>query len=123
MKLPEGYQTVMPYLLLNDTNGFLDFTVKVFNATIKENHVGGDGKTMHGEVLIGGSCIMLGPAGDRFPQQNAGLFVYVDNADEGYKIALENGATSVMGLSDQPYGRTCGVKDPFGNTWWITSIK
>ena len=122
MKLPEGYQTVMPYLLLNDPNGFINFAVKVFKATIKENHLDENGKTVHGEVVIGGSCIMLGPAGDRFPQQNTGLFVYVESADEVYKIALSHGASSIMELSNQAYGRTCGVLDPFGNTWWITSL-
>jgi len=28
-----------------------------------------------------------------------------------------------MQLSDQSYGRTCGVKDPCGNSWWITSVE
>jgi len=121
MQLPEGYQTVMPYLLLEDTNGFLDFTMKVFNATDKGSHKGEDGKIVHGEILIGASCIMFGPAGDRFKTQTAGLFVYVENADESYQIALNAGAISIMGLSNQEYGRTCGVVDPFGNSWWITS--
>jgi len=52
----------------------------------------------------------------------ASLFIYVNNADFSYAKALELGCTSVMELSDQPYGRTCGVKDVFGNVWWITSI-
>ncbi|WP_431200968.1 hypothetical protein ACQ86K_30970 [Mucilaginibacter sp. P19] len=26
-----------------------------------------------------------------------------------------------MPPADQPYGRSAGVKDPFGNTWWITN--
>ena len=46
-----------------------------------------------------------------------------ENADESYKKAIDEGATTVMELSDQDYGRTCGVSDPFGNTWWITSVK
>jgi len=49
--------------------------------------------------------------------------VYVEDADAAYKLALDNGATSLMPPADQDYGRTCGVKDPFGNTWWITSVK
>ena len=36
--------------------------------------------------------------------------------------ALQAGATSVMPPADQDYGRSCGVKDPCGNTWWITSV-
>ena len=50
------------------------------------------------------------------------MFVYVEDADETYKKAVENGAETVMPPDDQPYGRSCGVTDPFGNVWWITSI-
>ena len=53
----------------------------------------------------------------------AGLFIYVEDADETYKKAIEEGATVVTTLSDQAYGRSGGVKDPFGNTWWITAAK
>jgi hypothetical protein len=27
-----------------------------------------------------------------------------------------------MPPADQSYGRSAGVNDPFGNTWWITSV-
>ena len=121
MQLPVGYQTIMPYLLLNDTNGFLDFAVKVFQATVKESSTNPVGKIVHGEILIGGCCIMFGPAGNEFPPQSAGMFIYVENADSSYQIALNAGATSIMPPANQSYGRSCGVKDPFGNTWWITT--
>ena len=51
--------------------------------------------------------------------------VHVGDADATYKKALAAGSLTVDGQepSDKDYGRTCGVKDPFGNTWWITSIK
>jgi len=42
-------------------------------------------------------------------------------ADATHNKALEAGASTVMGLLDQSYGRTSGVRDPAGNTWWITS--
>ena len=41
---------------------------------------------------------------------------------ESFKKAIAEGATVLMELSDQNYGRTCGVTDPFGNIWWITSV-
>lgn len=53
----------------------------------------------------------------------AGLFVYVSNADETYNKALEAGATVKTALSDQQYGRSGGVTDPFGNIWWLTAVK
>jgi uncharacterized glyoxalase superfamily protein PhnB len=54
--------------------------------------------------------------------QPAGMFIWVDNADEVYNTAIEHGATAVTKLANQSYGRSGGVLDPFGNTWWITSM-
>jgi dihydrofolate reductase len=59
----------------------------------------------------------------KFNIQTSGLFVYVANADETYNKAIEAGASVKTVLSDQQYGRSGGVIDPFGNTWWITSVK
>ena len=55
--------------------------------------------------------------------QPAGMFVYVEDADETYHKALAEGAKSIMPPSDQEYGRSGGVIDPFGNTWWPTTGK
>jgi PhnB protein len=76
---------------------------------------------MHAEIAIKDSPIMVADATEQLAVRNAGLFVYIDNCDEVYKKALENGATSITEPNDQPYGRTSGVIDPFGNTWWITN--
>jgi uncharacterized glyoxalase superfamily protein PhnB len=46
----------------------------------------------------------------------------VDDADKTYETALNNNAITVTEISDQSYGRSGGVKDLFGNTWWITSL-
>ncbi|HEX8376885.1 MAG TPA: VOC family protein [Pedobacter sp.] len=121
IKIPEGYQTVMPYLILHQASEFLSFTQKTFNAVEKMKHLNDDGSIMHAEVQIGESTIMVGNSSEQYPAQTAGLYVHVENADESYKAALENGATSVLEPRDQDYGRSGGVLDPCGNTWWITS--
>ncbi len=124
MNLPSGHQTIMPYLILKGAAQFIDFTKKVFDAKDSNEQVlRDDGTVQHAEIILNDSTIMVTDEIKDWPQQNANLFVYVPNADETYKKALENGAASLMGLSDQDYGRTCGVTDPFGNIWWITSIK
>jgi len=124
MNLPAGHQTIMPYLILKGAAQFIDFTKKVFDAKDSNEQVlRDDGTVQHAEIILNDSTIMVTDEIKDWPQQNANLFVYVPNADETYKKALENGAASLMELSDQDYGRTCGVTDPFGNIWWITSIK
>lgn len=122
IKLPDTHQAVMPYLIIQDAGKFIEFLKTVFEAKETSMHRRDESTIQHAEVMIGNSTLMIA---DRLPEwapSPAGLFVYVDNADERYKKAIENGAVSLMGLSDQPYGRTCGVTDPFGNVWWITSL-
>jgi uncharacterized glyoxalase superfamily protein PhnB len=122
MKLPIGHQTVMPYLILNGALQFIAFTKNVFNAKSLTQALREDGTVMHAEVIIGESTIMVTDEIKDWTKQTANLFVYVPNADETFKKATDAGATIVMELSDKDYGRTCGVTDPFGNVWWITSI-
>lgn len=115
----------MPYLMLKGALKFIDFVKRVFDAklTTDMHKLREDGATvMHSEITIGGNTIMFTDATEQWKEQTANLFVYVDNADETYRRAIDSGATTVMELSDQSYGRTCGVTDPLGNVWWITSI-
>ena len=123
MDIANGHQAVMPYLMVQNAPAFLDFARHIFHAESTFTKMREDSNTiMHAELQIGGSTIMFCEATDQWKQQPANLFVYVGNADESYKAALELGATNVMEPSDQSYGRTCGIKDPFGNIWWVTSI-
>lgn len=117
---PDYYRTVMPYLILKDASEFLNFTKKVFGAEEKMITEDDEG-IRHAEIAIGDSTIMIGQSGGQWNPQPAGLYINVESADETYQKALDAGAESVMELSDEDYGRTCGVLDPCGNTWWITS--
>lgn len=122
MNIPNHHQTVMPYLMLTGAANFIDFAIKVFDAQLLNKRMHVNGTIMHAEIQIGGCTIMLSEATEQWKPQFANLFIYVDDADNRYRKAVSNGAKEVMELSNQDYGRTCGVSDPFGNTWWITSI-
>lgn len=122
MKIPESYQTVMPYLILNDAAGFLSFTEKVFGAKEKLKYMRDEKAIMHAEITIGDdSTIMFADATEEFKVSTAGLFIYAEDADETFQKALLEGATVVREITDQDYGRGGGIKDPFGNVWWITT--
>ena len=122
-KIPANYQTVMSYLILKDAQKFIDFTQHLFDATVTSKMMRDEKIIMHAEIMINEITIMLADATDDFKIQTTGLFVYVDDADKSYKKAIEAGAAVVTPMSDQPYGRSGGVLDPCGNTWWITSVK
>lgn len=122
MKIPENNQTVMPYLILRDVRGFIKFALNVFDAEILNEHLDEENQVRHAEIKIGDSTIMMGTANEIWNVNNAGMFIYVENADKTYQEALKNGAESIMELTDKDYGRSGGIKDPFGNIWWITSL-
>ena len=111
----------MPYLILKRVSDFIQFTKEVFNARELNIYRNEEGDIMHAEIQIGDSTIMMGEAGDQWGVQNAGLYINVEDADTTFKNARDKGASVVMELDNKEYGRTCGVMDPFGNTWWITT--
>ncbi len=121
MIIPSGYQTVMPYLIVKDAAKFSAFTQRVFNAEERMRHMRDEKIIMHAEIIIGGCTIMFADATQQIEERTTGLFVYVENADETFQKALDEGATSLISPADQPYGRSGGVTDPFGNIWWITT--
>jgi PhnB protein len=120
--VPQGYQQIMPYLIVKNASLFLAFTKAVFEAEEKLKHMRDENTIMHAEVQIGNCVIMFADSTSDYQTQTTGLFIYVDDADRVYQKALEQGAVRVSDLANQPYGRSGGVKDPFGNTWWITSV-
>lgn len=123
VKIPDGYNHLMPYLIIENATGFLDFAVKVFGATERHKAMRDETVIMHAEIAIGDSVVMFADATDTYSSRPAGMFLYVADCDATYQTALDNGATSVAPPTDQSYGRGAGVLDPFGNTWWITAAQ
>ena len=49
------------------------------------------------------------------------FYLYVEDADAAMKKAIDAGADLEMEVADMDYGdRQGGVRDPFGNIWWIS---
>jgi uncharacterized glyoxalase superfamily protein PhnB len=121
--IPDGYPTVIPYLMIENANRFVDFMKQVFDAQLVEQITRPDGKPGHTELRIADSMIMLSEAA---PPQYAAtpvmLHVYVADVDARYARALKAGATEVQKPAQQFYGdRSGGVKEPCGNTIWIAT--
>lgn len=123
MTKPAYHNTAMVYLIVKDPWILQDFLCTVFDAEmkIKLPDLGQSGR-VHAEALIGDTAIMFSGANDDWQPQTAGIFIYVENADETLEKALRHHARIILPLQDQPYGRSGGIEDPCGNVWWITSI-
>jgi PhnB protein len=128
--VPEGYNTVTPYLAVEDAAAAIDFYRRAFGAKERVRMPGPDGKVMHAELEIGDSLVMLS---DPFPQAStappkelggtsASVFLYVEDTDTLYREAVDAGGTSLMEPDDMFWGdRFASVQDPFGHTWTIAT--
>ena len=123
------YAPVSVYLMVNDGNGALDFYQRAFGAEVTETYPY-EGKLGHATLKVNGGEIMLS---DEFPEAITGVrspsslggttcsvSLVVDDADAWFERAKSAGATVVRELTDEFYGRSGRVRDPFGHTWGIT---
>ena len=128
--IPEGYQSVVPYLAVDDAKKAIEFYKRAFGATERSMMAGPDGLIAHCELQIGDAVIMLADPYPQFttkpPKQvgatTVGLFMYVEDVDEAIQTAADAGATITMPAEDQFWGDRFGqVQDPFGHYWQIAT--
>jgi len=123
--VPQGLHTITPYLHPQGAPQVIDFMKRAFGAEEVARYVSPEGMVQHAQVKIGDSMIEMGEAHAEFQPMPSMFYLYVEDADAWYRRAIEAAATSISEPADQPYGdRTGGVRDPFGNQWFIaTHIK
>ncbi|WPB75973.1 VOC family protein [Archangium violaceum] len=119
---PDGYPSISAYVMVNGAQRVIDFLKKAFDATELRRYDNPDGSIMHVEVRIDDSVIMLSEGGGSFPAFPVWLHLYVPDVDATYQRALAAGGVSVQEPRQKgDPDRRGGVKDPSGNTWWIST--
>lgn len=129
-KVPDGHNTVSPYLIVDGAARAIEFYVSAFGAKELFRHKAPDGKIGHAEVRIGDTIVMLA---DEFPDHEAhgprkfggspvSLHLYVENVDAVAAKAIAAGATVKRPVADQFYGDRLGTfEDPFGHIWHLST--
>lgn len=127
--IPEGYNTLTPYLAVEDAERAIEFYKDAFGADEILRMPGPDGKIAHAELQFGDSKLMLS---DPFPQSNvrppserggptASIFMYCEDVDAMFEQGKRAGATVVMELENMFWGDRFGtLVDPFGQVWSLS---
>ena len=126
--IPNGYNTITPYLTTRNTSEAIKFYKSAFAAKEIGRLVMPDGGIAHAEIQIGDSKIMISEEsedwGNLSPQALNGspinLCIYVEDVDAVFTQALAAGATTLKEVEDQFYGDRMGsLTDPYGHIWSI----
>ena len=124
--IPEGYEQVTPYLIINGAARAIEFYKQAFGATEVLRLAQPDGRVGHAEIRIRRAPIMLA---DEFPEMGlraphalggspVTMHLYVEDVDALAARAVAAGATVKRPLQDQFYGdRSVTLEDPFGHVW------
>jgi len=128
--IPDGFHTVTPSLVVNNSKEAIEFYKKAFNANEIYQMPAPDGKIMHAMIQIGDSFVMMS---DEFPAMGCKsptsigstavtLHLYVEDADKMFNQAIEAGGKVAMPIMDVFCGDRFGtVTDPYGHSWAIAT--
>lgn len=121
--VPEGGLDLMPYFHPIGAPKMIEFLKQAFAAKEVAVHQSPDGIVQHAKIMIGDSIVEMGEAHGPWQPRPMHFMVYVDDCDAWYARAMKaKGAVSMGEPANAPYGgRTGTIKDPFGNTWYLSS--
>lgn len=115
-------ESVSIYLHPASGSGMLEFLKSAFGGKEVQVHRSEDGVVRHAKVAIGSSVIEFGEAQGEWQPMPTGIHFYVEDCHAMYERALAAGGESLWPVAAQAYGEVSGgVKDPFGNSWFIAT--
>jgi PhnB protein len=115
---PDGWHTITPRLITSDVGRLVDFLRATFDA---------EGEVREGrpcEIRIGDSVVLVSDGGNVRTPFSAFLYVYVEDADDTFRRAVEAGAEGLEEPADMAYGdRRATLRDHCGNVWQIATFR
>jgi PhnB protein len=128
--IPDGFFTLTPQLVVAEVDPAVDFYVAVLGAQKLLALTGPDGATVHAEIKIGDSILMIDAENEAQGMKSpftlggtpATLMMYVDDVDAAFATAIGAGAKESMPVADQFWGDRYGVLiDPAGHRWALAT--
>jgi uncharacterized glyoxalase superfamily protein PhnB len=118
-EIAKDLHTVTVYFHPIGAPQFIEFLEKALGGKELMRHEDA-GIVQHAKVQLGSSVVELGESRGPSKPMPAAIYLYVDDLEGQYELALKAGATSKSPPTNQPYGdRTAWIIDPFGHTWYL----
>jgi len=127
---PKGYNTVTPYLIIDNAAKAIEFYKQVFGAKEVMRMQKPDGKIGHAELKIGDAKIMLADeylecdarAPKAFGGSPVSIHLYMKSVDSVVDRAVSAGAKLTRPVENMFYGDRSGMlEDPYGHKWCVST--
>jgi uncharacterized glyoxalase superfamily protein PhnB len=119
--VPNGYNTVNPFIITQDALKVIEFLKTLFGAEedMTAHTVDTDGLLLHSELVIGDSRLFVVNTKPDWPFTPSLLQVYVDDVEATLKRAEELGEKIITQPTDFYGDLFSRLIDPWNNVWWI----
>ena len=121
VNVPEGYNTINPFIITKEASKILEFLKRVFGAKeVKEAFtMDTDGLLLHAELRIGDSTVMIADTKEDWPFTPSLLQIYVEDVADALQRAEALGA-KIVTKPTAFYGDIFSrFVDPWNNLWWV----
>ncbi len=121
---PKGYNSLSPYLIVDNAPKLVDLLKKIFNAKELRKFENPDGTIMHIELKLDDSVIMLSDSSAKYPANKTMLHFYVSDAFKTFQLAIDNGCKAI----EEPVNKegdpdTRGAFMDFAGNFWAVGTQ
>ena len=119
---PENYNSLSPYLIVDNAQKLVDLLTIIFDAKIYRQFNHENGKIAHIELKLDDSIIMISDSTEYFSANKTMLHIYVSDVFKTFNQAIENGCEIIeKPINKQGDPDTRGAFYDFAGNYWAVS--
>ena len=120
---PENYNSLSPYLIVDNAQDLVDLLINIFNATELRKMFREDGKIKHVEVKIDDSILMISDSTADYKAIPTILHLYVPDVDKTFDKAIQLGCEIIERPITKPGegDKRGSFYDNAGNYWSVST--
>ena len=124
MYKPSGYNSLSPYLIIDDAKKFVELMKAIFDAKELRRYDQENGDILHCELQVDDSIIMISNSTSQYPANKTMLHLYVPDVFKTFRKAIENGCEII----EEPINKdgdpdTRGSFYDFAGNFWSVSTQ
>ena len=121
---PDNYNSLSPYLIVNNAQKLVDLLKVIFKATEVRRFDHDNGTIAHIELKLDDTIIMISNSTDNYPANTTMLHIYVPDVFKTFNLAVDNGCKIIeQPINKQGDPDTRGAFMDFAGNYWAVSTQ